>query len=1059
MTICKYACLFLFLLFSGLMAAGQGSDPLLQYIRNPEVHRVNTLPPHATLHHSDKIDEVLLKNPHDFSTIKYLNGTWQFHWVRKPADRPKEFYSPAYNDSAWDSIEVPSNWELKGYGVPIYTDVEYPFPCDPPNIPEDYNPVGSYRTWFDVPGNWSGKKIILHLGGVRSAYFLWINGTFAGYAQDSKTPSEFDITALVHPDSANLLALEVYRWSDGSYLEGQDYWKMSGIERDVYLYAVNETHIQDVFIHTDLDQAFTNGFFNLDLTVSGNDTAYTTFVEVRDRHNGRPVFNYFSKNKKSFSDGYIRESIHDVEVQLVKKWTAETPSLYQVLIYLEDKEGRVLDAVRLHTGFRKIEIVNKQLLVNGVPVRIKGVNRHEHDPENGRVITRESMLEDIRLMKAYNINAVRSSHYPNRPEWYALCDQYGLYIVDEANIEAHGSDPYNPEKTLAGKAEWQHAFLERTRCMVETNKNHPSIIAWSLGNETGYGDNFRETYHWIKGRDPYRPVQSEDAGKDGLTDIYCPMYKSIDFIEDFARSGDPRPLILCEYAHAMGNSVGNLQDYWDVIDRYPNLQGGFIWDWVDQTFLKADTSGQTYWAYGGDMGFAGIPNDSNFCANGLIQADRTPNPHLLEVKKVYQPIHFEAVDLADGVIRVHNHFDFVDAKDLAFSWAVRADGKVLAEGKLPAREIESQGSRIFLLDLPEIAAEPGTEYFLILYAHIKHASGLLTEGHLLAWDQYKLPVSAPKIPADTSLYSPLVLHENGDLLNIEGKNFTATFNHTRGILQSYSFGDTEMIAGGPALNLWRPPTDNDLGNGMPARCAIWKSISEGSDLKKIDVRKQGSHGVKIRYTFHYPAAHSEHVIVYKVFGDGHIRVEMEFTKPSDTLPELPRFGLQLMLPAGFDSVMWFGRGPHESYWDRKTGAAIDLYRGTVWEQHHPYVRPQENGNKTDVRWMALYNDRGTGLMAIADPTMSSTVWPYYQADLDHPGPGKPGRHNTDIQPRDIVTWNIDFRQMGVGGDNSWGARTHDNYLLNEKYYTFSFVLVPFRFDQSDPVTLNKHAYE
>ncbi len=1059
MKIAAYMTALMWLLAGGAASFSQTSDSLPGYLSDPSVHRINTLPPHATLYHARDVAAARKRDPRQLPNYLFLNGKWKFHWVRKPADRPAGFQMPHFNDSSWALIDVPGHWELKGFGVPIYTDVEYPFPCDPPNIPEEYNPVGSYRTSFEASTAWSGRKVILHVGGARSAYFLWLNGAFIGYAQDSKSPAEFDVTPFLRPDTANVLAMEIFRWSDGSYLEGQDYWKVSGIERDVYLYAVNETYIHDVLVTTDLDDTYTNGIFNIDILIRGENPGFTTYVEVRDKFNGRPVFNYFSGNRSAFADGFILESIPGTEVQLVKKWSAETPNLYEVLVYLADAQGSLLDAVCLNTGFRKIEVTGGQLLVNGVPVRIKGVNRHEHDPVNGRVITTASMVKDIRMMKAANINAVRSSHYPNRPEWYALCDQYGLYVIDEANIEAHGSDPYNPVRTLADKPAWRHAFLERTRNMVETNKNHPCIIGWSLGNETGYGENFRETYRWTRDRDPYRPVLSEDAGKEGLTDIYFPMYKSIGFIEEYARSGGDKPLILCEYAHAMGNSVGNLQDYWDVIDRHPNLQGGFIWDWVDQTFLKHDSHGEAFWAYGGDMGDSGIPNDSNFCANGLVQADRVPHPHLLEVRKVYQPFHFEAVDLADGVIRIHNRHDFLDGKDFEFGWDITADGDTLASGAFPSREIAPHASRIFLLDLPGIAAQPGTEYFLNLRARMKNGSGLLPKGTTVAREQFLLPYREPPLSLDGTAYPQLGVRMLGDTLVIRNDSIVLTFLHSKGALISYRYLDRELILGGPALNLWRPPTDNDLGNGMPGRCARWKNAWQESQLREAKVidREDGSR--EVTYSFVHPASEAAYIITYGIRPRGYLVVDLEFLLPRAGQPELPRLGLQLTLPAAYDSVEWLGRGPHESYWDRKTGAFVGLYRGTVWEQHHPYVRPQENGNKTDVRWMALHDDAGIGLMALAGAPFSTSVQQYGQSDLDPPANGEPQRHTCDIRPRDLITWNIDYGQMGVGGDNSWGARTHEEYTLRETFYKFNVVLVPFAKKYSDPRQLSKYRYE
>jgi len=984
-----------------------------------------------------------------------LNGSWKFNWVRKPAERPVDFFTTTYNDSSWKQIDVPSNWELKGFGVPIYTDVEYPFPSDPPYIPMDYNPVGSYRKAFDIPSNWDNNNIFIHLGGVRSAYFIWLNGELLGYVQDSKTPAEFNISSFVRKDTTNILALEVYRWSDGSYLEGQDYWKISGIERDVFLYTTNETYIYDVFARSDLDTEYKNGIFELDISIAGINKDFTTHVEVKDSYNGRPVFNYTSENKEEFNDGYIQIDIEDVEVQMVKKWSAETPNLYNVLIYLTDNKGKLLDKINFNTGFRKIEIHDKQLHINGQAVTIRGVNRHEHDKINGRVITTESMIEDIKLMKQFNINAVRCSHYPNRPEWYSLCNRYGLYVIDEANIEAHGSDPYNPDKTLADKPEWNHAFMQRTIDMVERDKNHPSIIGWSLGNETGYGQNFVDTYNWIKKRDSSRPVQCEDAGKSGLTDIYCPMYKKIEFIEEFATTGDSRPLILCEYAHAMGNSVGNLIDYWDTFDKHPNLQGGFIWDWVDQTFLKYDESGNPYWAYGGDLGESGVPNDSNFCANGLVRADRSLNPHIWEVKKVYQPIRFSAVDVKDGVINIRNDYDFTNLRNFIFSYELMSDGKIIYQNEFPTIELEPHKSRIVILDLPPINPQPLTEYFIKIIAKTRHKKGLIPKDHIVAWEQFQLPIYRDSSDSSGNEIHEVQLLEENDNWVIKGDRFHLSLNKQSGAIQSYNFKGQKIFQRWPELNLWRPPVDNDLGNGMPGRCKIWKGISKQSILEKIEIEKIKNHVVQLEYSYFHDTTETKYVIKYKVFGDGRINIDLAIDPGPGDLPELPRFGIQLILPSDYDSITWFGRGPHESYWDRKTGAPIDLYSGTVWEQYTPYVRPQENGNKSDVRWMALYDKTGIGLIAVGNPIISTSVQQFHQEDLEPPGIDEPQKHINDVLPKNVITWNIDYKQMGVGGDNSWGARTHKKYTLPPNKYSFNFTLVPFDISEQDMLDFSK----
>ncbi len=1073
--------ILLVLLSLGLSTSGilcsQNSDGLQYYLENPQFHRVNTATPHSSFYPFDAIEDALKNKKSESPFVKILNGKWKFNWAQKPDDRPKDFYKPDYDVSAWDEIDVPSNWELKGYGVPIYTDVDYPFPSNPPHIPHDYNPVGSYKTVFELPDSWDNRDIYIHLGGVRSAYYLWINGYLVGYSQDSKTPSEFKITNLVDKGE-NTLALEVYRWSDGSYLEDQDYWKISGIERDVFLYSTPEIAIKDFFVKAGLGDYYSNGIFNLDVKLENNskyealnykinfDLFETGGNESKSRPAKRVLHNSYRIN---FLAGEQRNITFNDVVPSVKKWSAESPALYNLVIYLLDVDDRIVEAVSAKIGFRTIEIEGSQLLVNGVPVTIRGVNRHEHDMLNGRVITKESMVKDIELMKKFNINAVRCSHYPNRPEWYELCDKYGLYIIDEANIEAHGSDPYNPEKTLADKPEWNLAFIDRTKAMIERDKNHPCIIIWSLGNETGYGQNFRDTYNLIKKRDPTRPVQSEDAGLKGLSDIYCPMYKKIDFIEDYAKSDETKPLILCEYAHAMGNSVGNLQDYWSVINNYPKLQGGFIWDWIDQTFLKFDDEGKEYWAYGGDMGYSGIPNDSNFCANGLVAADRSLHPHIWEVKKVYQPVRFRFIDIDSGLVQIINSYDFTNLNELAFQWEIMTDGCIIHSGEIPMINLKPHDTLLLNLNLPEFEKKWGSQYFLMVKAFSNRESNLIAIGHLVAWEQAQWPettvmtgtrthpVVKNRIFKDISDLPELKTIWIGSELSIKGKDFEIVFDSLSGIMKSYKYGGKELLLRGLQPNFWRPPTDNDLGNGMPDRCAIWKDV-QYILRKKRAVVIPSQRNVNFVTEFQHIRSGMMISVGYLIFRNGAVKVSLNLWGDTRDLPELPRLGMQILLPGEFDSISWFGRGPSESYWDRKTGAAIGLYKGTAWEQYHKYVRPQENGNKTDVRWFAVYNDSGTGLMAVGDSVISTEVYNYYQYDLDHPGKEAPQRHCNDIKQRNIITWNIDYQQMGVGGDNSWGARTHTKYSLPARNYFFEFTLVPFSNNTEQPIKLSKYVF-
>jgi len=1014
---------------------------------NSEVVQRNREPARCTWYPFPDVETALKGDPARSPFVKSLNGTWKFHWVKKPADRPEGFYEDNYDVSAWDDILVPSNWELEGYGTPIYTDMEYPFPSDPPRIPHDWNPVGSYKRTFTIPKRWKGRQVFLHFGSVKSAFYVWVNGRNVGYSQGSKTPAEFNITEYLR-EGENTLSLEVYRWSDGAYLEGQDYWKISGIERDVLLLSTPNVYVRDFFIRAGLDEDYENGLLHLDVDVNNaliqEAGKHTVEVRLLEEKRMSPAILEMSRDVVLGPSEDIRISFESI-VPRPNKWSAETPNLYSLVISLQDSAGNTLETLSCGVGFRTVEIKDRQLLVNGVPVTIRGVDRHEHDPITGRVVSKELMIKDIRLMKRFNINAVRTSHYPNRPEWYELCDRYGLYLVDEANIEAHGSDPYNPEKTLADKPEWQEAFMDRTVRMVERDKNHPSVIVWSLSNETGYGQNFRDTYRWIKQRDPTRPVQSEDATRlGGLTDIYCPMYNTIDQIVAFAQSDDPRPLILCEYAHAMGNSVGNLQDYWDAIQDYPSLQGGFIWDWVDQTFLKENEDGIAFWAYGGDMGFAGVPNDSNFCVNGLVHADRTPHPHIWEVKKVYQPVQIRPVDMKAGTVKIINAYDFVNLNTLRFIWEIEGDGRRIDSGELPKLDVAAGNSIIVDLGMPEFEPEPGVEYYLMVRALARHRTDLVPMGHTVAWDQMKLSVFKQPRVVDFLKLPDIALSENDDEIVLSGREFSLRFGKESGTMDSFRFRGTELVQSGLTPDFWRPVTDNDLGGGLAQICRVWQHAGMNRRVEEVAAQRIDDSIIRVDVRLGLPDVGSAYHTTYTVYGSGDVIVENVFIPGREGLPDLPRLGMTMTLPGAFSNVSWYGRGPHESYWDRKTGAAVDVYSGTAWEQFHAYARPQETGNKTDVRWIALTNDRGIGLLAVGMPLLSASALPVLPDDLDW-RKGRSQQHGGEIKPKDLVTLKLDYKQMGVGGDTSWGSRAHPHpeYRLPPQEYRYRFRLRPF----------------
>ena len=1005
---------------------------------NPKMFGRNKLAAHNTLMPYADIKAALTGERTKSIFHKALNGNWKFNWVRKPATRPKNFYKTDFDDSRWEEILVPSNWELKGYGTPIYTNYNYPFPANPPKIPHDYNPVGSYRKKFKVTENWRRRRIVLHFGAVRSAFYCWVNGKKVGYSQGSKLPAEFDITEYI-TDGENLLAVEVYRWSDGSYLEDQDFWRLSGIDRDVYLYSTPKTHIRDFFVKAGLSENYKNGLLDVDVELESVDKSplvgYAIRLELMDEQ-GKPTFPAITKKIAGKEKLYFQQKIFNP-----KKWTAETPNLYTVILSLIHPSGETTEILSSKAGFRKTEIKNGQLLVNGKAIYIKGVNRHEHDPKTGHVISEKSMIGDIRLMKQNNINTVRTSHYPNNPRWYDLCDTYGLYVIDEANIESHGMGWEVEKNTIAKDTLWLAAHFERTLRMVERDKNHPCIITWSLGNEAGDGINFQETYKWLKQRDDTRPVQYERALENAHTDIVAPMYIRIPQLIEYASKKQSRPLIMCEYAHAMGNSVGNLQDYWDVIKKYDVLQGGCIWDWVDQGLIKTTADGQEFWAYGGDFG--DFPNDGNFCLNGLLQPDRTPNPSLFEVKKIYQNIKVKALDLLAGKIIIENKYDFIDLGFVRGRWELKADGRVIQQGVIKNLNLKSKEKKVFVIHYNKPDLKARTEYWLNFAFSLAENNSWAESGYILARDQFKVPFKTPAQKVqDITTMPDLDLKENKEAVHIVGKTFEIRVGKKTGSIESFVYSGKELVARPLLPNFWRAPTDNDRGNKMPERLKIWKNAAANRVVTKIAVRQKQKQTVQVVVYSKINSLDASCQTIYTIYGRGDVVVDNYFKQGDKKLPEIPRFGMQMEMPKEFNQMKWYGRGPHESYWDRKTSAAVNVYSGTVKEQSHHYLRPQENGNKTDVRWLALQNKEGLGLLAVGMPLLNVSVWPYTQWDLEK------AEHPYEIPERNTITVNLDYLQMGVGGDNSWGAPVHTEYTLLAKEYRYRFRLRPFSSDES-----------
>ena len=1012
------------LLFCGTAWANDWEDPSI-------ISR-NKLPSRATFYRFDSSETArdatrINGGRSDSPYVQSLNGDWKFNYVGKPEERPTDFFKTDFDDSSWTTIPVPSNWEIEGHGQPIYTNVTYPFKKNPPMIAgPNGNPVGSYRTTFKVPAQWDGRSIEICFDGVQSAFYLWINGKKIGYSQGSRVPARFDITEHVQQGD-NLVAVEVYRWSDGSYLEDQDFWRLSGIFRDVYLEGLAESRLVDFQVTTDLDDNYDNAKLMLDVDYQAAE-AGTIVAELYDAQ-GTQVFS----QETTTQAGDQQNATAEIAVDSPLKWTAETPNLYRLVLSLKCSEGKTLESTAINVGFREVEIIDGTLRVNGEYVYLMGVNRHEHHPVTGHTISRESMIEDILIMKQNNVNAVRTCHYPDAPDWYNLCDEYGLYLIDETNIESHGMG-YGPE-SLAKDPAWGEAHLDRLRRMMERDKNHASIIIWSLGNEAGNGVNFMANYDWAKERDPSRPVQYEQAYFNNRnTDIRCPMYARIPRIVKYAESDNAdRPLILCEYAHAMGNSVGNLKEYWDEIRSHKYLQGGFIWDWVDQGLLKKDKNGNEFFAYGGDYGDK--PNDGNFCCNGLIRPDRTPNPSLLEVRKVYQRIHTSYDSTKQGEITVKNGYDFLSLDLFDMHWIVEVDGQKVQEATLPAPAIAADGSGAIELDLKMPVVTGSQEAFLKVSYSLREKTSWADAGHVVAWDQFAL--SAPSSPYNRLSKTNKPSAKDGKRwITLKSGPTTVRINKESGLVESFQREGMSLLAAPLAPNYWRAPIDNDNGNKMPKRLGAWRNAVKNGKLSSVKVTDSADNVAEVAAEWKLLKGKATQMVTYSLTSEGDLNVAVKLVADK-SLPEIPRIGLTTEIARSLENAKWFGRGPHETYWDRKTGAAVGLYTADSDSLADRYVRPQENGNRSDVRWLALTDSEGKGLLVMAEPRFDFSIWPYTLEDLQK------AKHPNELPSRDNLTLNLDHRQMGVGGDNSWGAQTHPQYRLPAGTYEYELMLRPY----------------
>lgn len=987
--------------------------------------------------------------------FKSLNGDWKFKFSPAPDSRPTDFFQPGYDTSSWATIPVPSSWEMQGYGTPIYTNIIYPFPANPPYVPHDDNPVGSYVRTFTVPADWKDRQVFLHFDGSTAGMYVWVNGHKAGYVQSAKNPAEFNITDYLVPGE-NTLACEVYRWTDGSYMEDQDFWRLSGIDRDVYLYSTAPLRIADFFARATLNKNYTDGVLAVDATIT--DSSKTPVKGAKLEMN---LFNsngdkILSSTKPVAASKKSTQIKFNGTVRNVAAWTAETPNLYTLVLTLTDREGNTIESTSSRVGFRSVEIKNSMLLVNGKPVEIHGVNLHEHNPLTGHAVDSATMMLDIITMKRNNINAVRTSHYPQPPLWYDLCDRYGLYLIDEANIETHGFGAnYQRENPVKGhpgdEPSWLASLLDRERSLVERDKNHPSVIIWSLGNESGNGENFHKAYDLVKSLDPTRPVHYEQAWEEDNTDIVCPMYPSIEKMQEYASRTNPgRPFIMCEYAHAMGNSTGNFQEYFDIIRSSPQMQGGFIWDWVDQGLLTRDENGAEYWAYGGDFGAWNYTHDENFCINGLVQPDRTPHPGLDEVKKVYQDIRFPGFDSSNGELAVENNFIARDLSNYTLSWQLLRNGTVIGEGTVATPQLAPLTSGKAILPLPAIKADDNADYHLSVYARTINGDEIIPAGHEIAREQFTL--RSRTAPADNNALWEQLSGNNSDSLTVSDRGsfvdvttsngVNILFNRHNGDIARYTIGGRSLMNTTFAPSFWRAPNDNDFGTNSQVHLNAWRCASENRRLTAFSANRRGNTLV-VDERYRLPEVNCDYAVTYTVYPDGRLGVEASLHPDADCdAPEMMRFGMIAAMPKPMDNFSWYGRGPGENYSDRNTASFMGRWSKKAADIFYPYIRPQETGNHTDVWEASLTDSTGLGVRIDAVQPLNVTALDVHPFDLD-PGLKKMQMHNSDVRHQRHHTFlYVDLVQRGLGGDTSWGAHPHDPYRLPVRPYSYSFMVTP-----------------
>ncbi|WP_147676712.1 glycoside hydrolase family 2 TIM barrel-domain containing protein [Algibacter pacificus] len=1016
---------------------------------NPVVFGINKLPARATSISFRDEKNAIKRDKNNSEKHLTLNGNWKFKWSKTIKESNQEFYKIEFNTSNWKDIKVPANWELEGYGTAIYTNTIYPFvPVNPPYVPENDNPTGCYVKEFKIPAKWKNERVVLHFGGVSSAFYVWVNGEKVGYSQDSCLPAEFDITKYL-TKGTNKLAVKVFRWSDGSYLEDQDHWRLSGIHREVYLEATPHTYIQDFFVRTSLDSVYKDAVLEVRPKIV-NETSQTLKgwnleIELYD-NNGQSILNKPLKkdvndiiNEKYPYSGATEFAVLKQTVENPKKWSAEMPNLYNLVLKLKDEDNNIIEARSAKIGFREVETKKGQLWVNGKAILLYGVNRHDHNERTGKVVDEKTMIKDIKLMKQFNFNAVRTSHYPNDTRWYELCDEYGIYVLDEANLETHGVGG-----KLSNNPKWNAAFLQRAIGMVERDKNHPSIIGWSLGNESGMGPNHAAMAGWIKSYDPtrfihYEGAQYKDSTLDpGYVDVVSRMYTSIPEVVAIAEnSNDDRPVMWCEYAHSMGNSTGNLAEFWDAIRGNKRMIGGFIWDWTDQGLIKNDKNGHEFWAYGGDFG--DTINSENFNINGIVFPNQTPQPAAWECKKIFQPIEVIVLAIEKGVFIVENRHNFLNLNKYVIEWKLEEEGKILQSGIIDDLSIKPKETAEVKLPYKLPNFIPGKSYFITVSFKLKQNTLWAQKGDVVGWNQFEIPYNESySKPIYNFTTSKLEIWNDKNTLKLKSDYTRITFNKKTGFLSSYKINDKDILLSEMKPNFWRPLTDNDeRGAKVGKHQIVWKTAADNLMLTDFRI-KDNPKLVEIEASYSIKNMEAKYNMSYQIQPNGSITVTCVYKPGKMALPELPRFGVQMKISKDLEFLEWFGKGPHENYSDRNKGAAFGDYSAHVTKDFVKYVKPQESSNRTQVKWFNLLNNENIGWHVRGLQPLSVSAWPYSMIDL------ATTKHIIELPKRNFITLNIDYKQMGLGGDDTWTKRSkpHKQYRLNNKSYSYSFEIRP-----------------